>query len=132
MSVRRTSVETYRKIEADGLLSHRRLQVYQYVFEHGPCSARQCHVALARHGSNSSSFISRFSELREIGVLAEVGETVDPETEQRVILWDVTENLPASFKRIPKPSRKDLERRVAELEAELAAFHARPQMGLWR
>jgi hypothetical protein len=95
--MRSTSREAYETIKENGLLSKRRFEVYDYVFKNGPCYARQVHKALSNLGANSSSFIARFSELRDVGVFAEVGKTIDPETNMSVILWDVTKNLPKDF-----------------------------------
>lgn len=104
--IRETSVKTYLEIKENGLLSKRRFQVYQYLFDHGPCFARQIHKALSMQGTNSSSFVSRLSELRDAGVVKEVGETIDPETGMSVILWDVTQELPVKVERKETMSQK--------------------------
>jgi len=41
---RDTSIEAYRTIKANGLLSKRRLQVYEYLFNHGPATAKEIFV----------------------------------------------------------------------------------------
>ena len=99
---RRTSIDAYNTIKENGLLSQRRLQVYEFVFKNGPCTARQATKAMIRQGLNSGSVSTRFSELRNVGVLEEVGETTDEETNQTVILWDVTDNLPIKFEKSKK------------------------------
>lgn len=100
--IRQTSIEAYTRIREEGLLSRRRFQVYEYVFANGPCTARQAALALLKPGIYPSSFQARFSELRAAGVLDEVGTTVDRDTGQRAILWDVTAAVPSAR---PKPTQ---------------------------
>lgn len=92
MRVRNTSIEAYNIIKDNGLLSRLRFQVYDYVFHHGPSSIRDA----ARHFKNqySNSLSTRFSELRDLGLLDEIGEKQDPQSLKRVIIWDVTDKLP--------------------------------------
>jgi hypothetical protein len=100
---RRTSIEAYRRIKEGGLLSRRRFEMYDWLFHNGPASARDAYKILCDGKPiNPSSYLSRLSELRDMEVVAEVGEKIDPETKQTVIVWDVTENLP---KKIIKPTR---------------------------
>lgn len=99
---RKTSIEAYNKIKENGLLSKRRFQVYEYLYKNGPCIARQIHKDLAVFGTNVSGYMGRLSELRDAGVVAEVGKVVDKETGHKVLLWDVTKNLPV---KLEKPKR---------------------------
>lgn len=94
---RETSVEAYNTIRQNGLLSQRRWQVYDFVYQNGPCAARDATKSLMNQGLNSGSISTRFSELKEMGLLIEVGEKVDDETKMRVILWDVTDKLPTKL-----------------------------------
>ena len=105
--VRQTSIEAFHTIKNNGLLSKRRWEVYEFVFHHGPVTCRQTvkHIAKDKGESVSitySSYSSRFSELERMGVIREIGTTLDPETNNTVILWDVTDKLPVK----PKPSDK--------------------------
>lgn len=104
---RQTSIEAYREIKENGLLSKRRWQVYDYLFHNGPATARQAVLAISNEfGNNVSiafgSLATRFCELRRSGVIEEVGTIIDKETKHEVILWDVTKNLP---KKIVKPKK---------------------------
>lgn len=104
--IRETRVEAYHQILNNGLLSKRRWEVYEYLYRAGPCYARQIHKALSVQGTNSSSFVSRLSELREAGVVKEVGKVLDEETGMSVILWDVTKELPVKTQRKETISQK--------------------------
>ena len=107
MKPRQTSIEAYKQIRESGLLSRRKFEVYEYVFHHGPVTARQAVKELCKIRGEGvaiafGSYATRFSELRNHGVLQEVGETVDLETKQTVILWDVTRELPRKPKKPTK------------------------------
>lgn len=105
--VRETSVEAYRAIVDNGMLSRRRLQVYEILYQNGPLAGAQVAYLFAqRHGktSRSETVRNRITELRDLGVVKEVGWTVDPNTKMRVIQWDVTSKLPGAEKK--KPSKR--------------------------
>lgn len=119
--IRRTSIEAYRKIESQGLLSKRRLEVYQYVYNHGPVIAKEAWLAIAPN-SNSGVITTRFSELQRAGVLEPVGETIDERTGMIAILWDVTDQLPRKVQRVVSPTKKQLINRMRELIEEVRPF----------
>lgn len=129
MTVRDTSIEALNKIKANGLLSERRLQVYEILFERGPLAGAQVsYLYQQRHGktARSETVRNRLTELRDLGVVAEVGHVEDPNTKMRVIQWDVTSRLPQKIAKretkteiIARQARRivELEGRVRELEA---------------
>ena len=69
---RETSIETYKQVEASGLLSSMRLLVYKYVSEHLGCTQRECLDDLPANTHNSVT--TRFSELVRMGMIAERNE----------------------------------------------------------
>lgn len=94
---RKISLDAYNKIKENGLLSKRRLEVYHILFHNGPLTAHEV-VAIARQNhplSNQTSFNARLSELRNRGVVFEVGFKTNPVSLVENILWDVTDSLPA-------------------------------------
>lgn len=86
---RNTSIQVYDKIKANGLLSKRRFQAYDTVFNHGPLTATQVSKIAGVPG-----LWKRLPELRKLGVVAEVGTSQCPITGETVLLWDVTDQLP--------------------------------------
>ena len=93
--VRSASIAAYQQICTNGLLTTRRLQVYEHLYNNGPCTGKEITLALTTSSSTSgSSFHGRLSELRELGVVDEVGEKKCQHTGQTVTLWDVNGNLP--------------------------------------
>lgn len=111
---RDTSIAVYQQIEAEGLLSRMRWEVYHALFYHGPATAgelvKHCHC---RHAAVNA----RLTELRQMGVARETSERECRETGRTVIEFDVTAHLPSDY--TPPPSKRELLlKRFAELEAE--------------
>lgn len=103
--VRQTSAETYRQIQANGLLGRVRFMVYDLLYAQGPLTAAQVHSLLSKQHKydHGGTYTSRLSELRNIGVVRELGTCKCPLTGRTVILWDVTDKLPIKFE---KPVRE--------------------------
>jgi hypothetical protein len=97
--IRETSAETYRNIKDDGLLSDLRFKVYDFVFKNGPCTISDVSFYFNISRNASGSYSSRFSELREMGILKEVGTIKCKITGRNKILWDVTSKLPEKLKK---------------------------------
>ena len=118
--IRETSLEAYRKIKENGFLSRRRFEVYEFVALNGPCTINTILKKLSVQGNNTSSYTSRLGELRDMGVLQEVGKEIAP-TQNSVILWDITERMPVKLvkKETKSQAIKRLEKQVAELIDEL-------------
>ena len=103
--IRTTSAEAFNKIKEEGLLSKRRLQVYEVLYEHGPLVGSQIARRVKKNfGSwcQSETIRNRLTELRDMGAVVERGEALDPQNGRRVILWDVSGELP---KPLVKPLR---------------------------
>lgn len=118
---RDTSIEAYRQIEAEGLLSRRRWQVYEILYHYGPLTAGE----IARHAIDKGievkeqTITPRMAELRERKVVKEVGVKVCSTTGRNCIAWDVTASLPVySDKKAaaPTPTRAELREALQVLE----------------
>jgi len=114
--VRRTSIAAYNEIKASGLLSKRRLEIYEVLYLSGPMTANEVFRALYKNDMGpenaASNSAARFSELRDIGVIQEIRERTCQVTGMNVIEWDVTDQLP--IKRIQKVSRKAMKKKLLE------------------
>ena len=95
MNTRQTSIDCYNEIKANGLLSKRRLEVYEAIFKAAPCTTNE---ALMFIHSGSHGVGSRTTELRELGVIYEKGVKKCLVTGRSVIEWDLTDNLPKDIK----------------------------------
>lgn len=94
--MRQTSIEAYRKIKEEGLLSKARLDVYKALYECGPATAMEIFNFMAQRRGNkvAANVYARLSELRSVGVVRELGTVNCSTTKMNVIQWDVTNKLP--------------------------------------
>ena len=118
--VRKTSLDTFHKIEAEGLLSQRRWQVYKTLYKIGPATGTQ--LALIVKGEfggwgQSETIRNRLTELRDLGVVQEVTEAPCPETGNTVIWWATNDNMPVKIK---KSRLLTLQERQRKLEKKLS------------
>lgn len=131
MGVRATSIEAYRHLVESGGLAKKTAQVYAALYEFGPSTAGELACALeggvdgrrrAVLSKGSSTNVSAYlNGLRERGVVRELGKKVCDITGREVIEWDVTSQIyPDPMPRETLGARR--ERRIAELEAEVAVW----------
>lgn len=102
--MRRTSIDAYNKIKENGLLSRRRLEVYEVLFYNGPLTSGEAFQLLNKLSPirNLTQSRARFTELCQMGVIYEVRTRVCRVTGMNVIEWDVTDRLPI---KLEKPKR---------------------------
>jgi len=103
--MRQTSIECYKQIKAEGLLSKRRLEVLETLLKSAPCTSSE---AITKSGAKFGVFgvSSRFTELRDLGVIYEVRVRKCTVTNRNVIEWDLTDNLPFKLKKNKTKSKK--------------------------
>jgi|SRR5882724_6462229 len=113
---RQTSIDAYHEVLESGLVGKRQKQVYDILYRKGPLTANQTWNVLSseigglRFDSNTRA---RFTELRDLEIIQEVGEVIDPITKKRVILWDVTDRVP-----IKPEKKKSKDQIIRELQIE--------------
>ena len=101
--IRDTSIEVYHQIEAEGLLSALRFDVYKCLFHNGPLTQMETCRKMASIRQDRS-IMPRFAELEKMGVIKIVGEKECSVTGRKVYTWDVTKNLPL---KLEKPVRHE-------------------------
>ena len=87
MNTRQTSIDCYNKIKQDGLLSRRRFEVYEALLSSAPCTSSEA-IRNAKTTFGVFGVSSRFTELRDLGVIFEKGEKKCTITGRNVIEWD--------------------------------------------
>lgn len=133
MTVRNISIQVYRQIELEGLLSKRRWTVYNALYKYGPCTANELYHHMLKDGSvntrnQQANLTPRLGELRELGCVYEHSETLCPITGRMVIVWEVTTRLPGTLEK--RESRyKRQNRRIRELESLVVEL--RDQLSKW-
>ena len=103
MNTRQTSIDCYNEIKANGLLSKRRLEVYEAILKNAPCTSNE---ALNDVYSGSHGVGSRTSELRDLGVIYEKSIRKCRVTGKNVIEWDLTDKLPIKIKSSNKTKKQ--------------------------
>lgn len=126
MSSRDTSVEAFKIIRENGLLSKRRMEVYKYLYENGPCTAKQVTGNLRQGLQDSGGYNTRLSELRRMGVVKEVDKVKCDESGQMVILWDVTSEIPKKLYKDP------IQQRLADLGFENPILESYYPSDIWQ
>lgn len=118
---RQTSRAAYDAIERSGLLSQRRLEVYQALFHHGPLTGKELYRMMKRVKNNPDlhdTFQQRLSELVQMGLARELGTKICSVTGHNVILWDVTDQI--SPRLLQKADAETKTQKIVRLERELA------------
>ena len=108
MNTRQTSIDCYNEIKANGLLSKRRLEVYDALYISAPCTSSEA-IRNAKTTFGVFGVSSRFTELRDLGVIYEKGIKKCSVTGRNVIEWDLTDNLPIKIKSSNKTKKQRIE-----------------------
>ena len=105
MKTRQTSIDCYNKIKLEGLLSKRRLEVYEALLSTAPCTSSEA-IRNAKTTFGVFGVSSRFTELRDLGVIYEKDVRPCKVTGRNVIEWDLTDRLPINFKNKNKTKKQ--------------------------
>ena len=87
-TIRQTSIDCYHEIKANGLLSKRRLEVYEALLKHAPCTSSE---AIINTGWSLHAVSSRFTELRNMGCIIERGTKTCSISGMTRIVWDISD-----------------------------------------
>lgn len=104
MKTRQTSIDCYNQIRENGLLSKRRLEVYEALLSTAPCTSSEA-IRNAKTTFGVFGVSSRFTELRDLGVIYEKDVRPCKVTGRNVIEWDLTDRLPLTLKKSNKTKK---------------------------
>jgi len=118
-----TSKIAYKTIIENGLLSKRRLEVYQILLKYGPLTAHEI-VEKARTkypSANQTGFNARLSELREMGVVEKDGEKLNKISGHNNIIWKLNDKLPKKLENKKSKDKiiKELKEKIFTLECTI-------------
>lgn len=102
--IRETSIEAYKKIKENGLLSKINFLVYDCIAKHGPMTIKEVTEKLTDIPATSIS--PCFAKLENQGVLKTNGKRKCTITNMSSLEWDLTDNVPNGKKR--KATIRDL------------------------
>jgi DNA-binding Lrp family transcriptional regulator len=109
MGARQTSIDCYNQIKAEGLLSKRRLQIYEVLLENGPLSGTEIAILFKKKHfitGHSEGVRNRITELVSRGVICDNGTKTCNITGKTVTEWDLTDRLPVKVKNISAKKRR--------------------------
>tara|TARA_R110002124_G_scaffold133590_1_gene296176 strand:- start:460 stop:873 length:414 start_codon:yes stop_codon:yes gene_type:complete len=102
MNKRQTSIDCFNQIKEEGLLSKMRFEVYTSLLNIGkPSTTREVYETMNLPKQEAT----RFTELRNLGVIYEVQNRVCTITGRTAIEWDLTDRLPVNIKN-PNKTKK--------------------------
>lgn len=113
MTVRDTSIHTFRDLADSGDLSRMRRKVYQDIYLHAPTTANETFQRLGCPTNQSG----RFTELKERGWIKEAGRRACRVTGRTVIEWGIVQDSTEEIE-VPKTKLQQARERIEELEAE--------------
>ncbi len=129
--VRQTSRLAFEHLVASGALPNRRREVYAEIYKHGPGTSAE--ILRHRLEANPIEVLTqgraRFTELRNAGLIEELGTVECTVTGRQAILWDVTSQVtPGAFQaeattRKPDAELLELARRAVRRLEEAAIDH---------
>ena len=100
MSVRKTSIETYIAVKESGLISEKRMRVYNIFYDNGNLTGSQVselYKIAFPSNSTSETIRNRITELVRQGVVEELGLTKCPYNHRKVTLFGLTDNKPVKL-----------------------------------
>jgi hypothetical protein len=92
-----TSLDVYYKIKSEGLLSEKRMRVYEIFYQHGNLTGSQvAQFYKSKYPTNqhSETIRNRITELVQMKVLDELGTTQCSTSNREVLLFGLNKNLP--------------------------------------
>tara|TARA_R110002167_G_C12264243_1_gene613361 strand:- start:122 stop:535 length:414 start_codon:yes stop_codon:yes gene_type:complete len=106
MNTRQTSIDCYNEIKVEGLLSKMRFKVYSALLSMGkPSTTREVYETMDVIKQEAT----RFTELRNLGVIYEVQNRKCTITGRTSIEWDLTDRLPVNIKNPNKTKKQRLD-----------------------
>jgi hypothetical protein len=119
--VKTTSIETYHSIKDSGVLSEKRMNVFDIFYENpnGLTGSEVSEIYKGKFPSSkhSETIRNRITELCQMGVIVEMGVSECPYTKRKVMKWCCVDRLPIPLEK--KPTRKE---QIKEILDDITAF----------
>lgn len=119
---RQTSIDSYNTIVKNGLLSKVDELVYTTLFKQGPSTQNEIWQTEEASEYMQHTISPAFARLKRRGVIKDIGKRVCSISNRKVLVWDVTDQLPQDTPRA-KPLKTQLieaNLRIEQLEEEVA------------
>lgn len=108
--VQKTSIETYHAIKRSGLISEKRMKVFDIFYENkdGLTGSQVSQIYKSKYPSSqhSETIRNRITELCEMGVIAEMGVVECQYTKRKVMKWCCVDQMPVNLEK--KKTKKEI------------------------
>lgn len=119
--VQKTSIETYHAVRKSGILADKRLKVYEILYAHpeGLTGTQVSNIFKQMHptAQHSETIRNRITELRDMGVVSEIGTVECEHTKRQVMKFMLNDNMP-----VPLEKKKTHNERVEEVLESIKIF----------
>lgn len=119
--IQKTSIQTYHYIKNSGLISEKRMKVYEILYENpqGLTGTQVSEIFKEKYPSakHSETIRNRITELRDMGVVLEIGTVECEFTNRKVLLWCTSNNLPIKLEK-----KLTLKEKVDEILEQVKLF----------
>jgi Fe2+ or Zn2+ uptake regulation protein len=119
--IQRTSIDTYHAIKDSGLISEKRLKVFDIFYENpdGLTGSQVSEIYRKNHptSQHSETIRNRITELYEMGVLIEVGVVECEYTKRKVMKWCCIDKMP-----IPLEKKQTKKEKIEEILNDVTAL----------
>ena len=122
MTTRQTSLDAYTHLVQNGKLARKNAVVYEYLYVNGATTQKECEVSM---DDKTYTIRPRFAQLKQMGLIHEVGKKVCPNTGKKNILWDVTDRVYPLAKR-RNPTAKELTKCLMNLSFDIHLIAGSP------
>jgi len=123
---RQTSIDAYRELVIEGVLSEKNKIVYKYLYEFGPKTQKQAEVYF---GDVTYTIRPRFAQLVKMGLIKHADYDVCEKTGHRNMTWDVTDMVtPKVIEKIKDPTIKQWKAAVAIADKALTFLSIRKDL----
>ena len=112
--IQRTSIETYHEIKNSGLISDKRMKVFDIFYENpqGLTGSQVSEIYRSKHptSKHSETIRNRITELCEMGVIVEMGAVECEYTKRKVMKWCCIDKMP-----IPLEKKQTKKEKIQEI-----------------
>lgn len=119
--IQRTSIETYHAIKDSGLISDKRMKVFDIFYEYpnGLTGSQVSEIYRSKHptSKHSETIRNRITELCEMGVIVEMGSVECEYTKRKVMKWCCIDKMP-----IPLEKKQTKKEKIQEILDDVTAL----------
>lgn len=102
---RETSIEAYAYVQKCGYIGEKQREIYNALYGNGPMTSAETYAVILKFKKGRTAITStrsRFTELRDMGAIQELGYRKCTITGRKAIVWAVTSSIPHKRVKVKK------------------------------